>query len=100
MIRHIVLFKFKNNHGPENLDRIRNEMKSKLDALPDIIDVIKYFDTGVNINPIERAWDLVLVSEFESMEDLEIYRGHPAHQQAVEFFSTVKEQSASVDYEF
>ena len=100
MIRHIVLFKFRKTEDPENFERTRNEMKSKLDALPDVINVIKYFDTGININPIQRAWDLVLVSEFESMEDLETYRVHPAHQEAVEFFNSVKDQAASVDYEF
>ena len=35
MIRHIVLFKFKKTEDPKNFERTRNEMKSKLDDLPD-----------------------------------------------------------------
>ena len=79
MIRHIVMFKFRKMDDRENFERIRIEMKEKLDALPQVIKEIKTFETGINVNPIPRAWDLVLVSEFESMEDLEKYRVHPVH---------------------
>jgi hypothetical protein len=94
------MFKFNDRDNRENLERNINEMKEKLDALPQIISEIRNFETGVNINPNERAWDLVLVSEFESMEDLEKYRVHPAHQEVVKFFKPLKDMSASVDYEY
>ena len=100
MIRHIVLFRFSREGGQESFERARQEMKSRLDTLPAKIDVIRSFETGININPIERAWDLALDSVFDSMEDLEKYRVHPAHQEVVDWFGTVKEAAASVDYEF
>ncbi len=99
MIRHIVLFRFRKDGGEGNFEKARQEMRSRLDALPLKIDVIRSFETGININPIPRAWDMALDSVFESMEDLEEYRVHPAHQEVVAWFETVKESAASVDYE-
>ena len=100
MIRHIVLFKFRETDDKNNLEKLRTAMKQKLDALPAVIPVIRSFETGVNIHSAPGAWDLVLVSEFDSMETLEKYRNHPAHVEVVKFFRTVKDSSASVDYEY
>ena len=100
MIRHIVMFKLKGSGELKEKEKARKELKARLDELPSRIEQIRSFETGVNINPTPQAYDLVLVSEFDSMDDLEIYRVHPAHQEVVQYLEGVREQTAAVDYEF
>jgi len=45
-------------------------------------------------------WDVVLVSEHDSNDDLEAYQAHPAHREAAAWVSTVVNDRATVDYEY
>ena len=94
MIKHIVMFRFK--EPDRNLIRFKNE----LDELKNKIEEIKYFETGVNISKVQNAYDLVLLSEFESAESLEKYKVHPEHLKIVSFLNEIKEDVKVVDYEF
>ena len=73
MIKHIVMWKFKENET-ENM----NKFLEGLISLKDKIDVIKDMQVGVNINE-NNNFDAVLISEFESMEDLKKYKEDPRH---------------------
>lgn len=68
MIRHIVMFKFKESaEGREKAGNI-GALKSMLEALPSRIEEIRSFEVGVNFFAGMVAYDVVLVSEFESVE--------------------------------
>ena len=73
MIKHIVMWKFKDNEK-ENMIKFLNGLNS----LKDIIPEIKYMETGININP-KNEYDAILISEFESFEDLDKYKKNPEH---------------------
>jgi hypothetical protein len=93
MIKHIVSFKLK--------DEFTNKaslIKDALDGLPVKILEIKTFEVGINIADTDSAYDLVLVSEFESLDDLNTYRVHPEHQKVVELIAKYKLTSMVVDY--
>ncbi len=65
MIKHIVMFKFKESaEGNGKAENIQS-LKSKLEALPAKIAEIKFFEVGVNFSDVPVAYDLVLDSEFE-----------------------------------
>ena len=64
MIKHIVMWKFKENEE-ENMKKFLEGLNS----LKAIIPEIKYMETGININP-NNEYDAILISEFETMEDL------------------------------
>ncbi len=98
MIRHIVMFKLKKTQAEESLDRIKNEIKLRLESLPGKIHVIRTMEVGINVVKSDRAFDLALVSSFDSLDDLETYRVHPAHQEVVSYIAGVKDQSAAVDF--
>ena len=95
MIRHIVMWKFKE-------DQYENMLifKERLLALRDKIPEIKEMEVGININPSERSFDAVLVSTFDSMDALKSYSTNPLHVAVSDFCKTIRTQSASVDYEF
>lgn len=95
MLKHVVLFRLKDSKDKE--EHIR-KFKEMLEALPDKIPQIRYYEVGVNVIPSERAFDMCLVSGFASEADLQAYRVHPAHQEVLEYYGTIKEQTAAADY--
>lgn len=94
MIVHIVMMKFK----PEHLADLP-AVKERLMQLPAQIDVIREYTVGLDVLRSERAWDLVIVSKFDSLATLAVYDQHPAHQEAVAYIRELRSHIASVDYE-
>jgi hypothetical protein len=98
MIKHIVMFKLK--EWAEGSDRAANskELVARLEALPPQIEEIKFFEVGTNFLEASVAYDLVLVSEFESKEALYSYQKHPEHVLVANFVGKVCESRIVVDY--
>ena len=69
MLTHIVLFNFSGKS--ENKNQIIKTLKDKLDNLKNKIPQLKKLETGINISHRSNAYDLALIAEFESSEDLE-----------------------------
>jgi hypothetical protein len=99
MIKHIVMWRMKNNSEEQDKLELASSMKARLESLPHAIPQIRHFEIGLNINPSERAMDIVLYSEFDSREDLSTYSAHPAHQEAVVFIRGITSEVRVVDYE-
>lgn len=98
MVKHIVLFKLK-DEAPEALKlEAMNRFKAAIEALPARIPVIRKIEVGLNINPGE-TWSIGLYSEFDSLEDVKSYAVHPDHVAAGKLLAEVKESRACVDYE-
>lgn len=95
MIKHIVMWKFKDGEE-ENMMIFRERLLALKGQIPEI----RAMEVGINVNPSERSFDAVLVSEFDSLEDLRSYSVNPLHVAVSEFCKTIRTQSASVDYEF
>lgn len=95
MIKHIVFFKF-----PSRVEESSKMIKEALESLESKLDMIKYLEVGVNFTQSERAYDLVLITEFESKEDLKHYAGHPIHLEVVEQIRELGTDTKVVDYEF
>jgi hypothetical protein len=96
VIKHVVFFKFK----PE---AVASDCKAALDglrALPDKIDVIRRFEVGDNVLPSARAWDAVLIGEYDTLAALDTYARHDAHVKAAMRLKDLCEAVGSVDYEF
>ncbi|MBD5111063.1 MAG: Dabb family protein [Ruminococcaceae bacterium] len=95
MIRHIVMWKFKDGEE-ENMMKFRERLLALKGQIPEI----RAMEVGINVNPSERSFDAVLVSEFDSLEDLRSYSVNPLHVAVSEFCKSIRTQSVSVDYEF
>lgn len=96
MIRHVVMFKLR-----EDLDReaTEREIKARLDTLPAKIDVIRQWEVGLNVVPSPRAYDVVLISAFDDLNALQTYQHHPDHVEQVEYLKSVSASIVAVDYE-
>ena len=99
MINHVVLFKLKEYPADEK-KAILNEVKTALEGLKDKIEQLKYIEVGLNYELEAKSYDISLISHFESIADLDVYRVHPEHMKVVELVGKVAETRAAVDYEF
>ena len=93
MIKHIVMWKFKDNE--------EENMKIFLDGLnklKEIIPEIKSMETGININP-KNEYDAILISEFETMEDLEKYKNNPEHIKVSSLCKKIRIDRQAIYYE-
>lgn len=99
MIKHIVAWKLKDEAEGNNKKENAKIIKERLEALRNIIAEIKNIEVGVNINDSSAAYDAVLYSEFETIEDLEKYQKHPEHVKVAEFIGKIREDRIVVDYE-
>lgn len=98
MIKHIVLFKLKEEIGTAEKETVMNQFKVAIEALPAVIPFIRKIEVGLNMNPAE-TWHIALYSEFDNMEDLKAYATHPAHVEAAKLLANVKDERSCVDYE-
>jgi len=99
MIKHIVMIRVKGNN-PEEKRNNAVILKDAIDGLTGKIPELKSMDTGLNVNQNPAAFDLVLTSVFDSLEDLDAYRVHPEHKKVLDILYDMKEETAVVDYEF
>ena len=83
MVKHIVLFKLKDEAPADEKLAAMNSFKAAIEALPAKISVIRKIEVGLNINPAE-AWSIALYSD---------------HVAAGKLIAAVKESRACVDYE-
>jgi hypothetical protein len=97
MIKHIVFFRLLETKEKPQLIL---DLKSRLEALPKTIDAIDQFEVGINFSPRDAAYDLALLSDFKTRQDLDTYNNHPDHQKLVGYLNGIKKEIAIVDYEY
>lgn len=99
MIKHIVMWKLKE----EALGKSKKEnallIKDKLEALRGQIPEILDLEVGIDFLESEQSYDIVLVSTFASKEALDIYQKHPKHVEVGAFVGEVRLARTVVDYE-
>jgi predicted metal-dependent HD superfamily phosphohydrolase len=96
-IRHVVSWKLATTDEEERASHAAG-IKIGLESLPAVIPQIKFLQVGVNVVP-ENDFDVVLISDFDSVDDVKIYQEHPVHLEVAAFIRSVVAGRASVDYE-
>lgn len=91
MIVNHLLLKLK-DRSPKQIEQVQTvllSMRGKIDVLLDV-------QAEANIRPGLSAYDLILITKFASLEDMEEYLIHPAHLDVAKWIGTVLETQASV----
>jgi hypothetical protein len=94
MVKHIVIFDFKDENKTENLYKAKIMLEALLDAVP----TLRSIEVGLNFSNEERAMDLSIITAFDDKEGLNLYANHPEHLEVVAFLKTVVNGSKVVDY--
>ena len=95
MIKHVVMWKFKEENKAENLLKARELLL----ALPALISEIKKMDVYFDALNTPASMDMMLETEFLSFEELHTYAVHPEHLKVAEFVKSVVESRIVLDSE-
>lgn len=99
MIRHIVMWKLKDQAEGSSREKNAEKLKLILEGLKTNIEEIKNVEVGIQINEEhEDALDVVLICDFETDLDFQMYTRNPHHKKAVKFIDSVIDQRFYVDY--
>lgn len=99
MLKHIVMWRFKEQADGKSRQEHACWMKEQLERLVGVVPEIRALEVGVNVNPGPMAYDAVLVSLFDNAEALARYKAHPAHRAVSDYCKQVRENRTVVDYE-
>ena len=99
MIKHIVLWKLKEEAEGRSKKENAFELKNRLEALKSQIPEILQLEVGLSIESGETVSDVALYSSFKDKAALEIYQKHPEHQKVVGYVRQITAERRVVDYE-
>ena len=97
MLKHIVMFRLKDSANGHSKAENARELKMLLESLKEKIPVVKCLEVGINVGKSASASDIVLYSEFDDMQALEVYREHPGHKKAVDFITKACSEKRNVE---
>ncbi|GAB3376760.1 Dabb family protein [Massilia agri] len=99
MLKHIVMWKLKDEAA--GADRLTNarEMKRRLDECANIVPGQLTFEVTLAQPGLEATYDVVLYSEFTDKAALDAYANHPVHKAVVPFIGAIREGRQCMDYE-
>lgn len=102
MIQHIVMFRFRETAQGRTKAENLEEAKRRMLALKEEISQIQGMEVRFAAQGSAPGnYDYILISQFQSMEDLEIYQKHPAHVAFGNFVKELREPDgrACMDYQ-
>lgn len=93
MIRHIVLFKIKEEFKSEIPQLVENfyGMKGKIEGMVSL-------EAGADFLGSERSYDLALITEFTDRAAFDAYQTHPVHLPVKKRMHEVRLTSVACDY--
>ena len=94
MIRHIVMFKIKDEFKDEIPQLVKNfyGMKGRVEGLLEL-------EAGADVLHSDRSYDLALVTLFDGMASFQAYQTHPAHLPVKKRMHEVRSASVACDFE-
>lgn len=99
MVRHIVIWRLKEQAQGNTRDVNARLVKEKLEAMNGKIEGMLKLEVGLDFSKTGESGDVVLYSEFETREHLQGYQSHPLHKAAVAFIREVRTERLVVDSE-
>ena len=96
MLRHVVLFKFKDDAEKAAIEKVEDAFR----ALPSHIPEVKDFEWGINNSPegLDDGFTHCFFVSFADEAGREIYLPHPKHQAFVEVLKPVLDKVLVLDY--
>jgi hypothetical protein len=96
MLRHIVLFKFKDSSSKEDVKKVVEAFRSLRVSIPQVAS----FEYGTNNSPegLDNGFTHCFLVTFKSEADREIYLPHPKHKEFVEVLKPHLDKVQVIDY--
>ena len=90
MIQHVVMWKFADFAEGKSREENCAYIKERLLALPALIPEIKFMQLGRDVSGTDMSYDMMLVTKFDSLEDLHTYKVHPDHVAVSQYVKKVR----------
>lgn len=101
MIKHIVLWRLDKAYTEKEKAEHIKTMQQELLSLKGKINELRSIAVYTNHDKAaDSNHDLILDTEFNSLDDLNNYLVHPEHQAVVNTLGAIKKERAAIDYEF
>lgn len=96
LLRHVVLFKFKDSASPADVQKVVDAFA----ALPKKIDVIQDFEWGtdVGVEKLSQGFTHCFLVTFRDAKGRDAYLPHPAHEEFKKLVGPLVEKVLVVDY--
>lgn len=98
MLKHIVMWRFKEGAEGQSIDQHARWMKQQLEALVGIVPEIKQLECGIDQLHTPASFHCVLTVTVDDAEALARYAQHPEHLKIAQRASLITEQRVVVDY--
>lgn len=98
-IRHVVSWKLAESDATVRGEQAA-EIARRLNALMGVVPELRMVSAGANVAHPDVNWDVTLVADVDTLDDLAAYQVHPAHQEAGAYIKSVVASRVAVDFEF
>ncbi len=94
MIVNNVLLRLKDRNEEiiKNTQKVLLNMNGKIEVLIDV-------QAELNIRPGQSAYDILLITKFASLDDMNTYLSHPVHLEVAQYIGGVLDTQATLCYE-
>jgi quinol monooxygenase YgiN len=99
MVKHIVMWRLKENAHGNDVQTNASLIKEKLERLRGKIPGMIAIEVGIDFSGSDSSCDVVLYSEFVDREALKAYQTNPEHQALIPFIGEASKDRRVVDYE-
>ncbi|HNX54472.1 MAG TPA: Dabb family protein [Prolixibacteraceae bacterium] len=100
MINHVVMFKLKKYASDAEKQNVISSIEDALLSLSGKIKELKHIEVGVNYELDAKSFDICLMTHFDTVDGLDVYRVHPEHVKVTELIGQHAVERAAVDFEF
>lgn len=96
MLRHIVMFKFKETSSKEDIQKVVDAFRSLKQSIPEVAA----FEHGTDNSPegLANGFTHCFLVTFKSEKDREVYLPHPKHKEFVEILKPHLDKVQVIDY--
>ena len=96
LLRHVVLFKFKEGTTPQQVKQVEDAFR----ALPAKINLIRGFEWGTNVSPenLAQGYTHCFFLSFASDKDRDAYLIHPTHREFGKLLGPYLDKALVVDF--
>ncbi len=99
MIRHVVMWRFAENAEGRTRRENMEYVRDRLLALKTVIPELKRMEVGFDVSHTDMSYDMMLLTEFDSLDALHTYKVHPEHVKVSQYVAKVKTARVVADVE-
>lgn len=99
MIKHVIMFRLLDEVDGRSKQENALQAKALIEGMNGKIPGLIKVELGIDFSATESSADMILYSEFESREALDVYAGHPEHKAVIPFIKSIIRERVLVDYQ-